>query len=384
MDNSPFQTEISRLHTLERMIERVKILEESVQYYKDQHSALTEKIRKSSNSVSKRPTNNHDELKKTIDMRIHNEANGKKGKLQTSVIAAIVLLGIACALILFFAKYMTIDTKVIQVLSSSEMRLVALFFTAVLTASLAIYSSIEKCTPFDDFGDWISIGGFFFFAFCIFAPIEAVAICAACLFLVAPVFAVIPVAMVVLMIIGRVVRKHNFKEREYSARERKALEEAKRTDQANRAANYIAQAQIYDRNMEQNRAQLNKLDQSRSQAEAEIRTLQREIKQNGLLSEEDLPYVDRLVWFLESGRADSLKEALQLLDVEKRERNRIASEQFYRRSREIEDRWNRDMAEQQHASDRAAAQHHREKLEEKLDEIEEDIKYYNKYGWDKA
>lgn len=89
---------------------------------------------------------------------------------------------------------------------------VNLMFTVYFTVAMVVYSIRKECFPYHtEFWDWLSIGGFFLFAFCVFAPFEGFCVAIHSLNKINAIFAIIPIIMLVLMILNRIVHKKESK-----------------------------------------------------------------------------------------------------------------------------------------------------------------------------
>lgn len=378
------QKQMDELYQLALNVRRLETLEQALASYKQELASTQSTISNAGNKIVKLPTDHYEKAKSKVEQRIREDVEGRKRLIKMIFPICNLILGLVCALLLFLnSDRIGLFSAVSEV--EGTIKYIPLFFTAILTAAAVIYSFAEV-----DWPPFFSIGGFCFYLFCVGAPIEAAAVCAMALQGIHPMLSGLVAAMVVLTLTGRVIAhrvntgKIRIKPRAHTASERKTLKEAEKLDKDNSQKN--AQRVADERNKVQGcyNYQVVDLKKKIEKTNAELAEVRYYIARNGILSKEDIPYAARLFELMESNRADTLKEALLLLDQERATRNMIAAENFYRRSAELDRRWQQWEEADRRDSARVAAQYQREKLEEKLDKIKRDVEFYNKYGWDKA
>lgn len=179
---------------------------------------------------------------------------------------------------------------------------------------------------------WIALGYGLPFI-CFIASIMA-------LFSIHPALISLPIIILAFMIFTRVMHGIGIPlpaDIQYTKEERQMLEKYREMDEAEQRKLY---AEAYRRNNEAVNTlmkQVYALDDDIAKCQKTIAHLKSLVDHNGYLAADDIRYVEDLVYFMETGRADSLKEALIRLDDKKHHDRVIARQRF--------DSW---MAEQRH------------------------------------
>ncbi len=116
----------------------------------------------------------------------------------------------------------------------------------------------------------------------------------------------------------------------YTASEKEELEKAKAKDAENKENNIRRAIQLENEEKERIETKITALKEEQTKLKAEFKAIREKLKEENFLSEDEtnINDVEFLLSKLESGRADTLKEALLLLDEkkEKEEQERIKFE----------------------------------------------------------
>ena len=355
----------------------------------DRRASVVNNAEKQADNVQPFSTDNYNWHEKNLKDTITREYEKKTSTIQNIVLLPIIILGIICIAVIVsnnshpsagFNEFMSSIGP-----ASDALGPISIIFSVVFTVAMAVYSRVENATPFDGLDEWFSIGGFLFFCFCLWVPFFAFLITFILMWSVSPILAALPVIMGIAMIVGRMnVNEIFVKRRKPTPEEESKLREAEALDRKNAIANADFRIKARREALAKIEDQVCDLDTSINKALAEIAQLNTQIAHNSYLSAEDVGSIDEIIWFLETHRADSIKEALHYVDANKRERAKEALAAFNRRMQEIQDRARQEQLEYQRNLDRLQKQQHQEQLMLRIDQFEQDVKYYNKYGWDNA
>lgn len=280
------------------------------------------------------PVDNAERVRREIDER----RRGKRLKSARIVVSAIVLISIAVFLVsvyLFYTNFLPDDfspDKNSMVVAFS----IAIIIVIILAGKWA-YSLIKQ------FRVGLIVAGalLLFYAMGFMMVLVAFQGAAICL------VTLIPIVFLILYIIKA-------KKKNYSSLERRQIDEAKRKDAENRVANEkrLAKANTdaaaaFERSKKSSIAQFNWQVED---CNAKIDRMNREINElkkqthSEIISDRDnnLRTVTLVLDYLETGRADTLKEALRLADVIMKEESinnlRLMTEQWEREDAELERR----------------------------------------------
>lgn len=375
---------VSKLKEIQRMVTKCEQLEAQLADYKKERERLHSIPDQEAQNIRFLPTGTFDQLSRQFQNDIISQCNRKQRTIRYIISAFVLLCGLCCIGLAIFGKAQLV-TKALSVSDTvDKIRPLAIVFSLGYTAAMVVYSRVEKCTPFDSFGDWISIGGFFFFAICIWGPIPAALTVTIFLLLVFPVLAVLPLLMFIGMILGRVNVAGKFtRPRDLQDNELARLEEAKKQDEANRKANQSRRKRAQKEAELRIDPQIQSIDQKISQTYDAIYALEQDIKNNGVLAPDDICGIDKIIGYLVQGRADSLKEALLRYDVEMRERARDAENRLHaqweqiRRQQDAQQQMQRDAAT---ARQNAEIARQNKRIADELEELRKDNDYYRRYG----
>lgn len=369
--------ELEGLRELSESFQRMKTLEESIDACRKERDRLDAAAQKSGHNVQLLPTDNHERMKERIDRSIEKEADDKIFKKQILITVGICILGLITLLL-----QLPLLLELLQSGNTDEsMIAMSMFFSVYFTVAFAIYVNVEYCFPFDGWIEWISVGGFFFFGFCIWAPFVGVILSIMHLIQINVLFAVFPIAAVILLFVGRRVRKHKYEKRGYSETDNKQLSDAAALDSKNASINAQRQTAAVENAKEKNQPRVQKLNKQIYENMTQMDQLKRKIEANPFLSPGDIGRVDRIIHYMSTGRADSIKEALHLVDRDsKAEIDRIWAE-FNARNQALQDKWRREEEAEQRERDRLAQRQNAEKITEKLDEMQKEFDYRGRYGW---
>lgn len=280
------------------------------------------------------PTDNGVAYKMELDDKIHAETVRKKRWTRFLLVGSIALLGLLAIL-----------HYVLCILSIGEEVVVQIVVNMVYyTVAVALYAAVG----FSWLGKGL-ISRFFFLCFGCFAPFSGLCLTTVVMLAIHPILTAIPIAMIVLLIITRIVLNREFAFRGYTEEEKQILKNKTWLDSSNECKNQEnidAARRQARKSME---GKLTEVNQEIQACEANIGMLQQKINHNGYLSEKDINFVDDILEYMETGRADSVKEALRILDDkldkqerEKREISRRNAERFL-----AEQRWLREQEKQE-------------------------------------
>ena len=132
------------------------------------------------------------------------------------------------------------------------------------------------------------------------------------------------------MIIGKVV-VHKTDYRKRTPQEQEELKKMQALDAQNKQENADRYAVIFLQETNKAAAKLQNIEKRRAQSEADMKALEKKINNNGWLYGDDIQWADKVADYIQSRRADSIKEALRLVDMElERERQRKLDEQRHK------------------------------------------------------
>ena len=128
-----------------------------------------------------------------------------------------------------------------------------------------------------------------------------------------PYFVVIPSVMIMLALISII---NNGKKGMYTQKEQQLLAEKKALDAKNDQENAKKEAiTLFEVGTSKGKA-YQAIENRRKNCEKQIAELQKKVANNGWLYGDDIQRVDRVIYHMQSRRADSIKEALHLIDME--------------------------------------------------------------------
>ena len=117
----------------------------------------------------------------------------------------------------------------------------------------------------------------------------------------------------------------------YTTEEKKILKEKEDLDAKNKKENADRYAPIFLQETAKASGRIQELENRCAQCETEIKVLEGRIKNNGYLTGDDIQWTGKVIDYIQSRRADSIKEALHLVDMElDRERRDRLSEQRHK------------------------------------------------------
>lgn len=224
------------------------------------------------------------------------------------------------AVIIYFLMSITLETF-------HQEWVTVLCCDAVFTIAIMLYSCLGFFNPFcmDDF--W---AGYILVSICYLAPLGAGFVILISVDMNTFVLLVL-VAMVMLMIVSRIliVASENQKQK-LTKEEERLLSEKRAQDARNEKVNKDNYESSY-RKVCTNSEDMRNLERKLKRCESEIRTQEEKIKKNTFLSGDDIQWMDKVIYYIQSRRADSIKEALRLVDMEQeRERQRKVAEDRHR------------------------------------------------------
>lgn len=376
--------ELEELRKLQQRIKQKDTLEEKIKACQERRQSLLRYAQTADASIPQKPTNHYEKLEKELNAKRFDACSRKESWVKLLIILVMIALGLA-----MIALSRAFDVDILATAQDWEIDVESndvlhIAMPAAFTFIMIIFALAECDWSGESLGDWI----FSFFGWVRIIGIGwgliSLAMNITMLMQISKVLAAIPILIIVLMFVYRHIRENGLNPRNYTSHEQDLLAEAKEKDKENSKRNAQAEAESIARKSASIQGQLAENDRQTTQLQSELSQLQSQINRNPYLRPNDHASIDSIVYYLETGRADSIKEALHYVDRDNEENRKRVLAEFERRNQEIQARFDRDRQAYQREVDRAIARNNREKLEEKLDDLEKDIKYYNKYGWDKA
>ena len=139
----------------------------------------------------------------------------------------------------------------------------------------------------------------------------------------------IPLAMMIgFFLIGRRTQKYQYR---YNANEKRLLAAKQADDSEKRQMNRQKASEAENKVRAKYAAAADSLKKDLERCNSEIAVLKSKVQNNGWLYGDDIQWADKVADYIQSRRADSIKEALHLVDVElERERQRKLEEQRHK------------------------------------------------------
>lgn len=308
-------------------------------------------------TVHQLPTNRQEEMKKQIALQAADST--RKAKIWAWIIAGFVIAAIVVAMVLY----------VMTLKSPAELLILTIGAVCALLAFVCIIMWLKwggedrKFLSGVAFLFGINFGILAIEVFCLEVPYVWI-------FLL-----VIAVVVVATILCTKLVgKKNDTKLYSYNAQK---LAEAAMEDSLNASLNSDNLQKEKERVRQEMAPRIKEVDNEIQNCDNRIAQLGYEIRNNGSLSERDLPHIDFLIDKISTNRADSIKEALLLLDdqhrrdVDRRMRQFQADMERDRQRRERE-AWE---AEQRSYLDREERRlkEHREKVEDELYKIRREL-----------
>ena len=308
------------------------------------------------------PTDNYESLIRQLGRDHAYESEKREEKTRGIFVVGQIILSLLTVVLTFLAGQV-----------GEGMEIICRVFSVYFAVAMVVYILVDEWNPFEEFLDWLSIPGVLFFIFCMWAPFLSMIFTILAMVTIAPALAVLPLGTGIWMIVGRTMIGKSGDSGSFTENERKQLEEAKKKDQRNAVANEGRIDAAIEKSIREVQGRLEGIDQEISQAVAKMAQLQKQVEANRYLAAEDLGSVDSILYYLETNRADTLKEALHYADQERKERGDRAWQEYLRRSQELQARWDREKAESRRESEMIQLRHHREQVQKKLDEIQKQL-----------
>lgn len=347
------QAAITGLRELKQKMIAADELRNSIQMLHQRMLNITHNVRNAGATVSKLPENNYERL----EVRFRNNVLGRAARLTLTIVLGIIVLGIVSVALLAMNYEDFMQKTGLETTGA---------ITSVIIFSIAAvaYSCLKKMSPFGKFKNWLNIGGLYFFLICWCGPCALFVMSVYYLAVLNPLFGAIPIAMLAGMIGCRVIKKTGF-----NRSERRQLAEAKALDSENAEANKRNSAAAVAEAAEKAKQSLQQIREQMNEKEGALNLILAQLHDNAFLAKEDLAGLDNILYLLETGRAETIKEALAQYDSQKAAQEHRA---FLAEMAEIE-QLRREIAEMEASFDR---DHHNmimEQEQRRQTEVLEDI-----------
>ena len=341
-------TEINALKELRNNAQKLNNQEKHLEALLAKQSTLNNRISASRNRTYGSPSNFYEQYMNELKQK-RALANERKEKNRHIIFC--VLLFLLCAALVFTVIHFRSEIPVelftdnVQEMTEEDYQhyvITLIAFVCVFCAYMLFFSlvGLYRCPSFIENHGW---QGWWFISWIFYGYIWSLGCFGssiAILFNIHPALISLPSIILAFMIFTRVMHGIGIPlpaDIQYTKEERQMLEKYREMDEAEQRKLY---AEAYRRNNEAVNTlmkQVNALDDDIAKCQKTIAHLKSLVDHNGYLAADDIRYVEDLVYFMETGRADSLKEALIRLDDKKHHDRVIARQSF--------DSW---MAEQRH------------------------------------
>lgn len=283
--------------------------------------------------------------KREIDVKIEEVSKKKRKTAKLLCPFAILVLG-ALKMIIIKTEWWSATGWLFSNMDVTILYVFLGIFTVALTG-LAFFNRLE-------FPTWLQVGMFILAMPLLGGVILGPILSCWAMIVINPVYVMLPILMIVLVFISLC----SGSKRAYTEREKQLLKEKKALDDRNRQINKQNVEEKIPIVTQQKRERIKQLESCHKQCEDEIKILRTKIQNNGWLSGGDIQWTDQVIHYIQSRRADSIKEALRLVDMEQeRERQRKLDEQRHKEMMEEIEYQSWEMArmreEQREAAERA-------------------------------
>ena len=302
-------------------------------------------------TVHQLPTNRQEEMKKQIALQAADST--RKAKIWAWIIAGFVIAAIVVAMVLY-----------VMTLKSPAEPLIHTIF-ALLT-----FVCIKMCLKWGNEDRKLLSGGAFLFGIN-FAILAIEAFCLAVWIFLLVIAVVVVATILCTKLVGK---KNDTKLYSYNAQK---LAEAAMEDSLNASLNSDNLQKEKERVRQEMAPRIKEVDNEIQNCDNRIAQLDYEIRNNGRISERDLANIDFLIDKISTNRADSIKEALRLLDDKKYREQQESRQELNRWLDEQKRKQERRAWEDEHRSyldrEERRLRDHREKVEDELREIRKQL-----------